>query len=139
MDLHPIDGGGDCLLHSIIQSLTQNATLQQPLVLQMPHLRRTTHSYMTRSEHRRATTARNLATLKEIDLILPRGAGTPNEWLEMWAMEPLQHILKLISMPTTSAELEPHTHTTLIVSDPSLLTLHIHHSGNDHFEYLHPR
>jgi hypothetical protein len=96
---------------------------------------------MTRTERGRITAARNLATREEIDLILPRAAGTPNEWLEMWAVETLQHILHINIhvhyLRNTGSSYSHHTHW--FNSDPSLLTLHILHSGNDHFEYLHPR
>jgi hypothetical protein len=141
MDHHPNIGGGDCLLHSVIQGLRLHATLHHPLTLQIPQLRRNIHTHMTRTASGKASAERNAATIEDINLILPRPAGTPQEWLEMWAVEALQVILRINIhvhyLRRTGPTYSYNTHW--FNSDPSRLTLHVLHSGNDHFEYLHPR
>jgi hypothetical protein len=138
MDYHHSAGGGDCLLHSIRQGFALQAPIHNPVTLSIPSLRRAIHHHMLHTRAGRAIAARGTVSRQEIDLILPRTGE--NEWLEMWAVESLQSILQINIFVHYIRTIDgAYTHSIHWLNpDPTRLTFHVLHSGNQHFDYLHP-
>jgi hypothetical protein len=134
----PADGSrGDCLINAFLIGLSTHPRTHNPLELLPAQLRRKIVKYISSPQGTTIRSEHHL-TPEMITSILPRDN---NEWLELWAIQALQEILRINIQVSQVRTLRPGhfdyvTHT--FPHDPTRTTLRLLHSRNGHFDFLSP-
>jgi hypothetical protein len=129
--LEEVAGDGNCMLHSIKQSLKHQPNTQH-MNLEPSHLRRAIYSYMHTSTGS-ALCTRHGVTNNELHDILPT-PHTNGDYLEYWAILALQHILNInITVYHLCVQKDRRLHLSKLTESTTIRTITvsiIHHNTN---------
>jgi hypothetical protein len=129
---------GDCLINAVKIGLSKRRPAHNPLQLNNEHLRRIICKHLKTTRNGLDICDRHFVTTSMIDDILPKQVNT---WLELWGVEALQ---SLLAINITVHHLSRHRDGTYGYTTQMLNhithrdTIQLLHSGNNHFDLLHP-
>jgi hypothetical protein len=129
---------GDCLINAVKIGLSKRRPAHNPLQLNNEHLRRIICKHLKTTRNGLDICDRHFVTTSMIDDILPKQVNT---WLELWGVEALQSILAInITVHHLSRHRDgTYGYTTQMLNhNPHRDTIQLLHSGNNHFDLLHP-